>query len=275
LINHIYPLFGHMDFAEIKRKDIMNLLQSLQEQGIAETADRISNMLNSIWRYATMFEIVEHNIIAAIDKKAVLPPRQKNHYPTITDPKEIGILLRAIDEYKGDISTKLALIISPYFFLRNSNIRKLEWKEIDFEKKEIKIPLRKMKMPAPHIIPLTDRMIEILKQAYAISGHCSKYVFPSFISKSRVMSENTLNQALRRLGYPKEEIVYHSFRSMASTIMHEKIGEHGIHSDAIERQLAHAERSGVKAAYNHAEYLKERRILMQWWSDYLDELKKV
>ncbi len=274
LTNHIYPLFGNKDFVEIKRIDIVNLLQSLQEQGIAETADRISNMLNSIWRYAAMLEIVEYNIIAAIDKKVILPPRQKNHYPTITDPKEISMLLQAIDSYKGDINTKLALTFSPYVFLRSYNVRALEWKEVDFEKKEIRIPADKMKMPAPHIVPLTDRTMNILKQAYALSAHCSKYVFPSSISNLKIMSANTLNQAIRRLGYGKEEMVYHGFRAMASTIMHEKIGEHSIHSDAIERQLAHAERSGVKAAYNHAEYLKERRTLMQWWSDYLDILKK-
>lgn len=144
---------------------------------------------------------------------------------------------------------------------------------MDFEKREIRIPGLKMKMKAPHIIPLTDRTIEILKQAYTISAHSSTYVFPSSISNLKIMSENTLNQALRRLGYDKEEIVYHGFRAMASTVLHEKISEHGIHSDAIERQLAHAERSGVKAAYNHAEYLKERKILMEWWSNYLDGLK--
>lgn len=274
LTNHIYPLFGDKDFLEIKRLDIINLLQILQSQGIAETADRISNMLNSIWRYAAMLEIVEYNIIAAIDKKIILPARQKNHYPTITDPTEIGALLRAIDGYKGDINTKLALELSPYVFLRSYNIRALEWKEVDFEKREIKIPAHKMKMKAPHIVPLTDRTIEILKKAYAISAHCSVYVFPSSISNVKIMSENTLNQALRRLGYSKDEIVYHGFRAMASTIMHEKIGEHGIHSDAIERQLAHAERSGVKAAYNHAEYLKERRILMEWWSKWLVQIKR-
>lgn len=273
LTNHIYPLFGDKEFSEIKRIDIINLLQSLQEQGIAETADRISNMLNSIWRYAAMLEIVEYNIIAAIDKKVILPPRQKNHYPTITDPKEIGTLLRSIEEYKGDVNTKLALKLSPYVFLRSYNIRALEWREVDFEKREIKIPAHKMKMKAPHIVPLTDSTIEILKQAHTINAHCSTYVFPSSISNVKIMSENTLNYALRRLGYTKEEIVYHGFRAMASTLMHEKISDHGIHSDAIERQLAHAERSGVKAAYNHAEYLKERRTLMQWWSDYLDELK--
>lgn len=273
LKNHIFPLFGDKDFLTIKRIDIINLLQSLQMQGIAETADRISNMLNSIWRYAAMLKIVEHNIIATIDKKIILPPRQKNHYPTITDPKEIGKLLYAIDGYKGDINTKLALVLSPYVFLRSYNIRALEWKEVDFEKREIRIPSHKMKMKAPHIISLTNRTIEILKQAYTISAHCSIYVFPSSISNLKIMSENTLNQALRRLGYAKEEIVYHGFRAMASTIMHEKISDHGIHSDAIERQLAHAERSGVKAAYNHAEYLKERKILMQWWSEHLDQLK--
>lgn len=135
LTNHICPLFGDKEFSEIKRIDIINLLQSLQEQGIAETADRISNMLNSIWRYAAMLEIVEYNIIAAIDKKVILPPRQKNHYPTITDPKEIGTLLRSINEYKGDINTKLALKLSPYVFLRSYNIRALEWKRVDFEKR--------------------------------------------------------------------------------------------------------------------------------------------
>lgn len=274
LKNHIYPALGTKEISEIKRIDIINLLQSLQKQGIAETADRISNMFNSIWKYAVMLEHVEHNIIADIDKKVILPSRQKNHYPTITDPNEISTLLQAIDGYKGDINTKLALTLSPYVFLRSYNVRALEWKEVDFETKEIRIPADKMKMPAPHIVPLTARTIGILKQAYTLSAHCSNYVFPSSISNLKIMSENTLNQAIRRLGYGKEEMVYHGFRAMASTIMHEKISEHGIHSDAIERQLAHAERSGVKAAYNHAEYLKERKILMQWWSDYLDHLKR-
>ena len=157
--------------------------------------------------------------------------------------------------------------------MRSANIRTLEWKEVDFEKKEIKIPAHKMKMKDPHIVPLTERTIEILKQAYALNAHCSKYVFPSSISKSKIMSENTLNYALRRLGYGKDEIVYHGFRGMASTLMNENISEHGVHTNAIESQLAHAERSKSKAAYNHAKYLKERRILMQWWSDYLDELR--
>lgn len=248
-------------------------MKEIQAKGAFEVADRVLNMLNNIWRYAVTMQIVEHNIIADIEKSMVIQAQERKHFPTITNPKDIGTLLHTIDNYKGDINTKLALMISPYIFLRSSNIRMLEWKEIDFEKREIKIPAHKMKMKAPHIVPLTDRTIEILQQAYTISGHCSVYVFPSSISNIKIMSENTLNYALRRLGYGKDEIVYHGFRAMASTLLHEKISEHGIHSDAIERQLAHAERSGVKAAYNHAEYLKERKSLMQWWSDYLDELK--
>lgn len=273
LINHVYDGIGKKDIKIITRLDVIATLKEIQAKGAFEVADRVLNMLNNIWRYAVTMQIVEHNIIADIEKSMVIQAQERKHFPTITNPKDIGTLLHAIDNYKGDINTKLALMISPYIFLRSSNIRMLEWKEIDFEKREIKIPAHKMKMKAPHIVPLTDRMIEILQQAYAISGHCSVYVFPSSISNIKIMSENTLNYALRRLGYGKDEIVYHGFRAMASTLLHEKISEHGIHSDAIERQLAHAERSGVKAAYNHAEYLKERKSLMQWWSDYLDELK--
>ena len=273
LINHVYDGIGKKNIKIITRLDVIATLKEIQAKGAFEVADRVLNMLNNIWRYAVTMQIVEHNIIADIEKSMVIQAQERKHFPTITNPKDIGTLLHTIDNYKGDINTKLALMISPYIFLRSSNIRMLEWKEIDFEKREIKIPAHKMKMKAPHIVPLTDRTIEILQQAYAISGHCSVYVFPSSISNIKIMSENTLNYALRRLGYGKDEIVYHGFRAMASTLLHEKISEHGIHSDAIERQLAHAERSGVKAAYNHAEYLKERKSLMQWWSDYLDELK--
>ncbi|NCC19350.1 MAG: DUF4102 domain-containing protein [Bacteroidia bacterium] len=275
LINHVYDGIGQKDIKTITRLDVIATLKEIQVKGAFEVADRVLNMLNNIWRYAVTMQIVEHNIIADIEKSMVIQAQERKHFPTITNPKDIGTLLCAIDDYKGDISTKLALMISPYIFLRSANMRSLEWKEIDFEKREIKIPAHKMKMKAPHIVPLTDRTIGILKLAHAISGHYSMYVFPSSISNVKIMSENTLNYALRRLGYGKDEIVYHGFRAMASTLLHEKISDHGIHSDAIERQLAHAERSGVKAAYNHAEYLKERKILMQWWSDYLDELKEL
>ena len=274
LVNHVYIGIGQKDIKTISRLDVIATLKEIQNKGAFEVADRVLNMLNNIWRYAVTMQIVEHNIIADIEKSMVIQAQERRHFPTITDSQEVGALLRAIDGYKGDINTKLALMISPYIFLRSSNIRSLEWKEIDFEKREIRIPASKMKMKAPHIVPLTERTIEILKHAYSINAHCSIYVFPSSISNVKIMSENTLNYALRRLGYSKEEIVYHGFRAMASTILHEQISEHGIHSDAIERQLAHAERSGVKAAYNHAEYIKERKILMQWWSDYLDELKE-
>jgi len=273
LINHVYDGLGQKDIKAISRLDVIATLKEIQNKGAFEVADRVLNMLNNIWRYAVTMQIAEHNIIADIEKSMVIQAQERKHFPTITDPKEVGVLLRAIDGYKGDISTKLALTLSPYIFLRSFNMRALEWKEVDFEVKEIRIPGHKMKMKTPHIVPLTDRTIDILKQAYALSSHCSIYVFPSSISNLKIMSENTLNQAIRRLGYGKDEMVYHGFRAMATTLLNEKISEHGIHSDAIERQMAHAERSGVKAAYNHAEYLKERKILMQWWSDYLDRLK--
>jgi len=187
---------------------------------------------------------------------------------TITNPKQIGGLLRAIDGYEGHLITKCALRLAPLVFVRPGELRHAEWQEINFEQAEWKIPEEKMKMRFPHIVPLSTQALEILKEIEPLTG-TGRYVFPSLRTAERPMSNNTVLAALRRMGYAKEEMSGHGFRAMASTVLHEQ----GWPSDIIERQLAHAERNSIKAAYNHAQHLLERRNMMQAWADYLHGLK--
>jgi integrase len=187
----------------------------------------------------------------------------------LIDPKAIGDLLRAINDYQGHFVTKCALRLAPLFFVRPGELRHAEWTEFNFEDAEWRIPAEKMKRRVVHVVPLCTQAISILRDLQPLTGN-GKYVFPCVRASKRAMSENTINAGLRRLGYTKEEVTGHGFRSMASTLLNEQ----GWNRDAIERQLAHAERNNIRAAYNYAEYLSERRKMMQHWADYLDELTK-
>ena len=198
-----------------------------------------------------------------------LSPNKPKHFASITEPKKVGELLRAIGGYKGQFTTQCALKLASLLFVRPGELRHAEWCEIDFEAAEWRIPAAKMKMRAQHIVPLSKQSLLILKELKLYTGN-RRYVFPGIQSpKDRPMSENTVNSALRRLGYERNEMTGHGFRSMASTLLN----ENSWNRDAIERQLAHAERDSVRAAYNYADYLPERKKMMQWWADYLDELK--
>jgi integrase len=198
----------------------------------------------------------------------VLTPAAPEHHPGITDPKQVGALLRAIDDFQGHFVTRSALRAAPLIFLRPGELRHGEWAEIDWEAAEWRIPGRRMKAGLDHIVPLSKQALAILQELHQLTGH-GRFMFPSMRSEARVMSENTINAALRRLGYSKTEMTGHGFRTTASTILHEQ----GWPSDVVERQLAHVERNKVKGAYNRAEYLPERRRMMQSWSDYLDGLR--
>jgi integrase len=187
--------------------------------------------------------------------------------PSLTQ-KKIGELLRAIDGYEGTPVAKCALKLAPLVFVRPGELRHAEWAEIDLDSSEWRIPADKMKMKNPHIVPLSTQAVEILTEIQPVTGE-GRYVFPSIRTYSRPMSNNTVLAALRRMGYTKEEMSGHGFRAMASTVLHEQ----GWPSDIIERQLAHAERNSIKAAYNHAQHFPERRKMMQAWADYLDILK--
>jgi len=191
----------------------------------------------------------------------------KNH-AAITEPVAIGQLLRAIDGYRGQPVTHAALKLAPLVFVRPGELRQAEWSEINLESGEWRIPAERMKMRELHIVPLARQTIEILRGMLPLTGR-SRFVFPSLRTNDRPISENTINAALRRLGYANDEMTGHGFRAMASTCLNEQ----GWHPDLIELQLAHAERNKVRAAYNRATRLGERRKMMQAWSDYLDSLR--
>lgn len=269
----ILPFVDNKMIDNITTKDILNCIDKIKT---TEEKHRVLTLCGQIWRWAKSNDRAERNIIVDIDRKNTLPQKtQTSHYRTITDENRIKDLLQSIDQYKGNMSTRIALKLAPYVVLRPKNIRLGEWNEIDFEKKLWIIPSHKMKTKKEHIVPLTDTMIDIINYMRPFSYKKSVYIFPSPISNSKPLSENTLNYGLQRLGFG-EEIVTHGFRAMFSTIANEHIDDdnaHGVSRDIIEFQMAHAIDNKVGAAYNRALYLKQRTKLIQWWSDYLDQLK--
>jgi len=233
-----------------------------------DIARRVHNYIGRIFRYAVGRGLVGRDPSRDIELKDILPPANVLHHASVFEPKEVGALLRAIDGFTGSLTTRCALRLGALAFVRPGELRHAEWTEFDFEKAEWRIPAAKMKMKEQHIVPLSTQAVAVLREIQSLTGS-GRYVFPSERGGGRPMSENTVNAALRRLGYAKNEMTGHGFRSTASTLLHEL----GLPHAAIERQLAHGERNKVSAAYNFAEHLPERRKMMQQWADYLDKLK--
>ena len=200
---------------------------------------------------------------------ALTTPRVK-HFPAITDAVTFGALLRAIEDYQGDPAVMHALKLTPHVFQRPDEIRHMEWTEVDFGKAVWIIPEGKMKMRQPHSVPLSRQLLAILSNMRTLSGS-GRYVFPSIRSRTRPISENTINAALRRMGYPKDQMTAHGFRTSASSLLNES-GKWN--PDAIERALAHMVAGSVRRIYNQSAYWTERVEMAQWWSDYLDELRE-
>ena len=274
---YVYPFIQNKPIMNVTRLDLIEILKDLKEKDLRETANRTFMLLNKVFMYATMLEIIPHNITADIDKNVILGKRVIKNYPTLTKEKDIKGLLLSMDEYGGDYTTKKALQILPYIFVRSFNIRHCEWCEIDFENNIWTIPKEKMKVKKEFVLPLPHQVIKHLEELREFSGD-GKYVFPSLRGKDNPMSDNTMISALRRMGYTKEELVPHSFRSIFSTIAYENMniskekGGHTLQSEVIESLLAHEEQNKVKSAYNRAEYLNAKRELIQWYADYLDNL---
>lgn len=266
LERHVFPWLGSMKIADIEAPDVLALLQKVEKHGKIETAHRLKMLCSQVFRYAVATGRIKSDPIR--DLKGALAPVVNIHRATITEPKRIGELLRAIEGFEGTLVVQCALRMTPYVFTRPGELRHAEWSEIDFDAAEWRIPAEKMKMRAAHIVPLSNQVISILKELQPLTGS-GKYVFPSIRNIHRPMSENTINASLRRIGYDKNEICAHGFRAMASTILHEQ----GWKSDVIERQLAHKEGNAIKGAYNHARHLPERKQMMQQWADYLDGLR--
>jgi len=263
----LMPALGHRPVAEIKPYELLAVLKKVENAGKRETARRLRSFASRVFRYAVATARSTHDP-AQLLQGALTAPILK-HHAAITDPKALGGLLRAIDGYTGQPTTMIALKLTPHLFQRPGEIRKSTWAEFDFETAVWTIPASRMKQRQPHRVPLSIQSINLLTQVRALTGH-GKYVFPSMRSLSRPMSENTINGALRRLGYGGDEMTAHGFRSTASTLLNES----GLwNPDAIERALSHAEKNQVRAAYHRSAYWDERVRMSQWWSDYLDQLR--
>ena len=267
LESFILPRLGPRPINEITAPDLLKVLHMLEARGTVETAHRVKQICGQVFRYAIATGRADRDPSA--DLRGALAPAKSKHMASITDPKGVAGLLRAIDEYHGSIITACALKLAPLVFVRPGELRHAEWSEIALDAAEWRIPAAKMKMKSPHIVPLSRQAVAILQEIEPLTGS-GRYVFPGLRTGDRPMSNNTVNAALRRLGFTKEEMTGHGFRAMASTLLNEQ----GWNRDAIERQLAHAERNKVRAAYNFAEMLPERRKMMQAWADYLDRLKE-
>ncbi|HEX2237137.1 MAG TPA: integrase arm-type DNA-binding domain-containing protein [Gammaproteobacteria bacterium] len=261
----VFPYLGSRFINSITAPELLTVLRRIESRGALETAHRALQNCGQIFRYAIATGRADRDPSA--DLRGALPPSRERHHASITDPKAIAELLRAIDGYQGHAVTRCALKLAPLVFVRPGELRQAEWREFDLEAAEWRIPADRMKLRAPHIVPLARQALGILRELELLTGS-GRYVFPSLRTNGRPMSNNTVNAGLRRLGYASNEMTGHGFRSMASTILNEL----GWNRDAIERQLAHAERDTVRAAYNYAEHLPERRSMMQAWADYLDGL---
>ena len=281
MLNNITNWLGNVSIKDIKRIDIINILEKIQNKGVIETAHRLLSLMNKIYMFAVTKEYVEHNIIADVDKKSVLVPSNKNvHHPAITSSDEIKDLLKDInnigEKFKSHISIIFIFKIIPYVFVRSENIRLMRWQELDLQKGIWEIPQEKMKTNIDFVCPLPRQAIDIIKQIEPYSKHRSEFVFPSPNKTDRGIAGATLSDTLNRLGYQNRH-TFHGFRSMFSTIAYESYKEHGFHSDIIEACLAHKEKNRIKAAYNREskmKYFEEKKELMQWWADWLDNLVK-
>jgi integrase len=269
LLDFAYPVIGERPVAEITAPEVLSVLRKVEARGRYETARRLRSTCGIVFRYAIATGRAERD--PTVDLRGALTAPKVTHRAAIVDPAGIGALLRAIEDYDGLPLTKVALKLAPLVFVRPGELRKAEWAEFDLEHAEWRIPAAKMKMRRLHRVPLSKQTLAIIRDLQALSRG-GRWLFPSVRSTSRPMSENTLNAALRRLGYSKDQMTAHGFKGMASTRLNE-MGRWN--PDAIERQLAHQESNDVRRAYMHAaEYWPERVKMMQTWADYLDELRE-
>lgn len=267
VVDFARPTLGAKPMRHITAPELLAVLRKIEARGRYETANRTRSTFGTIFRYAIAVGKATHDV--AYDLRGALISPKTVHRAAIIDPKQVGPLLRAIDEYDGMAVVRHALRLLPHLFVRPGELRLAEWNEFDLELKEWTIPDSRMKMGRPHRVPLSKQATAILAELGRLRDG-SALLFPSIRSSERAISDNTLNAALRRLGYDKSQMTAHGFRATASTLLNES-GKW--HPDAIERQLAHVENDDVRRAYLRGEHWQERVKMMQWWSDYLDKLR--
>lgn len=268
LLSLLRASIGRLPIQDIEPADILAAVRRIESKGNLESAKRTLQLAGAVFRYAVATARLKSDPTRDL-KGALLTPKV-THYGAVLTAKGAGELLRAIDGYEGYGLTKMALQMAPHVFVRPGELRHAEWAEFDLDKAVWTIPAHKMKMRKPHHVPLSRQVIAILRDLHMITGP-DGFVFPSVRTRVRPMSENTINSGLRRLDYTSNEMTAHGFRAMASTLLNES-GKWSY--DAIERALAHGDTDKIRAAYHRGTHWEERVLMAQWWSDYLDELRK-
>ncbi len=269
----VFPWLGSRPIVDIEPPEILMVLRRIESRGALETAHRVKGVIGQIFRYAVATGRAQRDQTS--DLKGALKPYRKKHFPAITDPVEVGRLLRVIDDYSGSQVVRCAFKLSPLVMLRPKELSGAEWCEVDLVAATWTIPVARMKAKnaikeenaTSHIIPLSKQAVEVFKEIKPLTGRF-EHVFTGARNRRKPMSPSTINTALKRLGYG-ETMKAHSFRTTASTLLNQM----GYNPDAVERQLSHIDKNTVRAAYNRAEYLEERREMLQHWADYLDNLK--
>lgn len=264
----VFPVIGDCPLSELSPRLVLeNVLRPIEDRGSIELAHRVRGLISQVLRYGVACGVCERDLTA--DLRGALKPVQRKHFSAITDPAKVGELLRAIDGFEGNFVVKCALRLHPLVATRPGELRHAEWSEIDFDAATWTIPEGRMKMKNSHIVPLSDQALAILRELHSFTGG-GRYLFPSVRSTARPISNNTLNAALRRLGYGTDEMVSHGWRAVFRTLADEVLQER---IDIIEAQLAHKVADALGRAYNRTAFLKERRGLMIRWASYLEGVK--
>jgi len=262
----VFPWVGSRPINTLTAPDLLTMLRRIEDRGALETAHRALSNTGMIFRYAVATGRTDRN--PAADLRGALPPTKPTHFGAITEPAQAAGLLRAIDGYAGSLVTRAALRLAPLIFVRPGELRAAQWEDFDLEAGEWRYIVSKTN--TPHIVPLSKQALAILRELHPLTGG-GRYLFPGERTRDRPISENTVNAALRRMGFEGKDMTGHGFRAMARTILDEVLG---FRPDFIEHQLAHAVKDPNGRAYNRTAHLPERRKMMQAWADYLDKLKE-
>ncbi len=265
---NVFPWLGNRPPGQIKPPEVLQVLRKVEARGAVDTAHRVLQVCGQVFRYAVAIGLADSD--PCRDLRGALSKVRGSHYASITEPIKIGPLLQALHAYQGRFITCCALQFLPLVFTRPGELRNARWDEIDFDKALWLIPAHKMKMKTDHLVPLSKQALSILEKLKPVTARHSPYVFHAMHQRQQPLSDNTLNTALRRMGYSKDEMSAHGFRAMARTNLDEILG---YRIEAIEMQLAHAVRDANGRAYNRTQYLDERREMMQAWADWLDGLQ--
>ena len=272
----VFPHVGARPIAELKATDMLQVFRRIEAREKIETAHRVKSICGQVFRYAVATGRAERDCTA--DLRGTLTPVIPKHHAALTDPKDVAPFLRAIDDYNGSFVVKCAMRLSALVFLRPGELRLAEWTEFDLDAGEWNVPIERMKLKKrlkesrkgeKHLVPLARQAIDVLKELQKVTGS-GRYLFPSMNTTLKPISDATVNQAIRRMGYEKGEMTAHGFRAMARTILEEVLH---VQPEIIEHQLAHVVRDSLGRAYNRTTHLAARKKMMQTWADYLDTLK--